>query len=420
MRIALLMIALMVMACGAPLEPMTDAAVPADDAAQPIADAAPPQDGGAPQPDAAMEDASVPDAGQPDAGHDSGTPDAGTPDSGQPDAGTPDSGTPDAGPPPPPSMPIGAATQLTSQRCALDEEGYFWCWGRWGTDRVDLTPVGPTVDAQQVRLLGGPGYVEAKGSCAMDAASHVFCANFTALRMEVVTSAGSPLQFTMFGEGAQYELGCGVRSGELYCWQNLAAQRITFTAGWTAQMATSYFVPDPSGAFPRGQAIVLNPSFPTSHRVVTFNIPWTFGDIDPTFGTGVASGTVVDDMAPGVYSRPGLPSRGGSGTSWGDIERQTGMYHQVGLGMDCSLQTSGSGGGVHCNLGGGLHDYVVVSLSGIYSVVPQSGTAPTETTRICVFRSVAAASPADYPIPLECHHILGGSPSGLTTYVHWW
>jgi hypothetical protein len=170
-------------------------------------------------PDAATQadtDSGVPDAGTPDSGTDSGTPvpdagtDAPTPpvDGGMsPDAPAPPSDapvTPDApadAPAGPPSAPVGDAADITGSRCALDEDGNFWCWGRWA-------PV------SAVRLIG-QDFDQAWGSCALRGDT-VWCADFTTTTMIPVVDTGS---LTTLAEYSSLEWGCGIdTAGFSVCW----------------------------------------------------------------------------------------------------------------------------------------------------------------------------------------------------------
>lgn len=156
---------------------------------------------------------SGPDAGPTDGGTDSGSvPDAASGDAGpdgsvpMPDASPVDAGAPvDAGPP----RPVGDPVDVTGSRCALDEAGQFWCWGRW-------TPV------EDVRLLGS-GFDSAAGSCALRGAE-VWCAEFSTLTMILVTDGSDTLRVERLAEYSDLALGCGVRrAGAWYravCWTN--------------------------------------------------------------------------------------------------------------------------------------------------------------------------------------------------------
>lgn len=188
-------------------------------------------DGGTEEEDANVQDAEVdggagdssaPDAGpadggtRPDSGRDAGPADGGTdsgaaPDAASGDAGTdsstpvPDAGAVDAGPP----RPVGDAVDVTGSRCALDEAGQFWCWGRW-------TPV------EDVRLLG-TGFDSAAGSCALRG-HEVWCAEFSTLTMIPVVDGSDTLRVERLAEYSDLALGCGVRRvGAWYravCWDD--------------------------------------------------------------------------------------------------------------------------------------------------------------------------------------------------------
>lgn len=166
--------------------------------------------------DAGAGDSSTYDAGTPDggpdrdAGRDAGTPDAGSGADASLDAGT-DSSAPvdaapvDAGPP----RPVGDAVDVTGSRCALDEAGQFWCWGRWA-------PV------EDVRLLG-TGFDSAAGSCALRG-REVWCAEFTTLTMIPVIDGSDTLEVERLSEYSDLDVGCGVRrDGAVYsavCWSS--------------------------------------------------------------------------------------------------------------------------------------------------------------------------------------------------------
>lgn len=165
----------------------TDAGVVVDaaDSGEDTTDAAPVDAGVDAPADAGTDAAPVTDAGS-DAGTDTGS-DAGS------DAGM----TPDA--PDAPSVPR-TWVALTSDRCALDDTGAFWCWG-YG----DAAPT----------ELGG-GFVQAQGRCARTAAGSVSCMDGSSLRVVGVFSGDVVAGSTVGG-------GCASTGTRVACWEESPA-----------------------------------------------------------------------------------------------------------------------------------------------------------------------------------------------------